>query len=134
MTPPPAAPPQPRRRRALSLRARLLAGLIALTAVFLVVMGVVSSVALGKLEQDQFNAELKLAARQSVAQIAKAPDGFAAAYLSPRTGAYGELTPSTQTSAELRDVLAALSGQSVQRRPAATCAPWPPATRRSTSR
>jgi signal transduction histidine kinase len=102
----------PKRRRALSLRARLLAGLIALTAVFLVVMGVVSSLALGKLEQDQFNAELKLAARQPVAQIAKAPDGFAAAYLTPRTGASGELTPSTQTSAEMRDVLAALSGQS----------------------
>jgi two-component system OmpR family sensor kinase len=102
----------PRRRRALSLRARLLAGLIALTAVFLVVMGVVSSVALGKLEQDQFNAELKLDARQSVAEIAKAPDGFAAAYLSPRTGAYGELTPSTRTSAEMRDALAALSGKS----------------------
>jgi signal transduction histidine kinase len=101
-----------RRRRALSLRARLLAGLIALTAVFLVVMGVVSSVALGRLEQDQFNAELKLAARQSVAQIAKAPDGFAAAYLSPRTGATGELTPSTQTSAEMRDLLATLSGKS----------------------
>jgi signal transduction histidine kinase len=107
-----AAGRAPKRRRALSLRARLLAGLIALTAVFLVVMGVVSSLALGKLEQDQFNAELKLAARQPVAQIAKAPDGFAAAYLSPRTGASGELTPSTQTSAEMRDVLAALSGQS----------------------
>jgi len=69
-------------------------------------------VALGRLEQDQFNAELKLAARQSVAQIAKAPDGFAAAYLSPRAGATGELTPSTQTSAELRDLLATLSGKS----------------------
>ena len=101
-----------RRRRSLSLRGRLLLGLIGLTAVFLVVMGVVSSVALGKLEQDQFNAELKLAARQSVAQIAKAPDGFAAAYLSLRTGATGELTPSTPTSAELRDLLAPLSGKS----------------------
>jgi signal transduction histidine kinase len=107
-----AAGQAPKRRRALSLRARLLAGLIALTAVFLVVMGVVSSLALGKLEQDQFNAELKLAARQPVAQIAKAPDGFAAAYLSPRTGASGELTPSTPTSAEMRNALAALSGQS----------------------
>jgi len=99
------------RRRALSLRARLLAGLIALTAVFLVVMGVVSSLALGQLEQDQFNAELKLAARQPIGQIALAPDGFAAAYLSLRTGGYGELTPGTRTSAELRDALAALSGQ-----------------------
>jgi signal transduction histidine kinase len=101
------------RRRALSLRARLLAGLIALTAVFLAVMGVVSSVALGRLEQDQFNAELTLAARQSVAQIAKAPDGFAAAYLSLRTGEAGQLTPGTRTSAELQGVLAGLGGQPV---------------------
>jgi two-component system OmpR family sensor kinase len=101
-----------RRRRALSLRTRLLAGLIALTAVFLVVMGVVSSVALGRLEQDAFNAELELAGRQSIAQIAKAPDGFAAAYLSRRAGTAGELTPSTSTSAELRDELAGLSGES----------------------
>ena len=44
-----------RRRRSLSLRGRLLAGLIGLTAVFLVVMGVVSSLVLGHLEQNQFN-------------------------------------------------------------------------------
>ena len=71
-------------RRTLSLRARLLIGLIALTAMFLVVMGVVSTVVLGRLEQNQFNAELRLAARQPVGQIAEGPDGFAAAYLSLR--------------------------------------------------
>ena len=112
MTPPARTPRPHRRRRALSLRARLLAGLIALTVVFLVVMGVVSSLALGRLEQDQFNAELTLVARQPVGQIVTAPDGFAAAYLSLRTGGYGQLTPSTATSAELRDVLGALSGRS----------------------
>ena len=53
-------------RRSLSLRARLLIGLIALTAVFLVVMGVVSTLVLGTLEQNEFNSELRLAARQSV--------------------------------------------------------------------
>jgi signal transduction histidine kinase len=102
----------PRRRRALSLRARLLAGLIALTAVFLVVMGVVSSVVLGHLEQSQFNSDLKLAARQPVAQLVQATDGFAAAYLSPRTAAYGELTPSSAAAAEMRGVLGTLSGKS----------------------
>jgi signal transduction histidine kinase len=101
-----------RRRRSLSLRARLLAGLIALTATFLVVMGAVSSVVLGQLEQNQFNTDLRLAARQPVAQIAAATDGFAAAYLSPSTGAYGELTPSSPAAAELRDALGALSGKS----------------------
>jgi signal transduction histidine kinase len=102
----------PRRRRSLSLRGRLLAGLIALTAVFLVVMGVVSSVVLGHLEQSQFNSNLKLAARQSVAQLVQATDGFAAAYLSPRTGGYGELTPNSAAAAEMRDVLGTLSGKS----------------------
>jgi signal transduction histidine kinase len=101
-----------RRRRSLSLRGRLLAGLIALTAVFLVVMGVVSSVVLGHLEQSQFNSDLKLAARQPFAQLVQATDGFAAAYLSPRTGGYGELTPSSAAAAEMRDVLGTLSGKS----------------------
>jgi two-component system OmpR family sensor kinase len=99
-------------RRSLSLRARLLAGLIALTAVFLVVMGVVSTVVLGTLEQDQFNDELRLAARQPVAEIAQATDGFAAAYLSLRTGSAGELTTSSPASAELRALLAGLTGRS----------------------
>jgi two-component system, OmpR family, sensor kinase len=101
-----------RRRRSLSLRGRLLAGLIALTAVFLVVMGVVSSVVLGHLEQSQFNSDLKLAARQPVAQLVQATDGFAAAYLLPRTAAYGELTPSSAAAAEMRGVLGTLSGKS----------------------
>ena len=101
-----------RRRRSLSLRGRLLAGLIALTAVFLVVMGVVSSLVLGHLEQSQFNTDLKLAARQPIAQIVQATDGFAAAYLSPRTGASGELTPNSAAAAEMRDYLGALSGKS----------------------
>ena len=48
----------------MSLRGRLLAGLIGLTAIFLVVMGVVSTVVLGHLEQSHFNSDLKLAARQ----------------------------------------------------------------------
>jgi signal transduction histidine kinase len=100
------------RRRSLSLRGRLLAGLIALTATFLVVMGVVSSVVLSHLEQNQFNTDLRLAARQPVPQIILATDGFAAAYLSPRTGAYGELTPNSAAAVEMRDSLAALSGKS----------------------
>jgi signal transduction histidine kinase len=101
-----------RRRRSLSLRGRLLAGLIALTAVFLVVMGVVSSVVLGHLQQSQFNTDLGLAARQPIAQIIQSTDGFAAAYLSPRTGASGTLTPNSAAAAEMRDYLGALSGKS----------------------
>ena len=58
-------------------------------------MGVVSSLVLGHLEQNQFNTELKLAGPAAHRPIVKGTDGFAAAYLSPRTGDYGELTPST---------------------------------------
>ena len=50
--------------RGLSLRARLLIGLIALTAVFLVVMGVVSTLALSTLEQDDLDSSLKLLVQQ----------------------------------------------------------------------
>ena len=100
-----------RGRRSLSLRARLLTGLIALTTIFLVVMGVVSTVVLRTLEQNQFNAELRLAARQPVLEITQGTDGFAAAYLSLRTGAVGELTPPSPTAAELRTMLGGVAGQ-----------------------
>jgi two-component system OmpR family sensor kinase len=101
----------PGRRRSLSLRARLLTGLLATTAVFLVVMGVVSTLVLSKLEQDQLNSSLKLIVRGSVSQIAAGPDGFAAAYLSVRTGAYGELTPDSAAGQELRQFLGTLAGK-----------------------
>jgi signal transduction histidine kinase len=99
------------RRRSLSLRTRLLTGLIALTAVFLVVMGVVSTLVLGKLEQDELNSGLQLAVQQPVAQIVKGSGGFAAAYLSVRTGAYAELTPDSATGEELRRFLGTLAGK-----------------------
>jgi signal transduction histidine kinase len=101
----------PGRRRSLSLRGRLLAGLIALTAVFLVVMGVVSSLVLGHLEQSQFNNELELAARQPITSLVKGADGFSAAYLSPRKSEYGPLTASTGSADEMSAYLATLSGK-----------------------
>jgi signal transduction histidine kinase len=101
-----------RRRRSLSLRGRLLIGLIGLTAIFLVVMGVVSSLVLGHLEQKQFNSELEFAARQPITAIAKGAGGFSAAYLSPRTGDYGELTPSTGSAVEMSAYLGTLAGKS----------------------
>jgi signal transduction histidine kinase len=98
-------------RRSLSLRARLLAGLIALTAIFLVAMGVVSTLVLGGLEQNQFNTELRLAARLPVGKIERAPAGYSAAYLSPGTGMTGELTPSSAAGAELSQLLRGLAGK-----------------------
>jgi len=98
-------------RRTLSLRARLLIGLIALTAIFLVVMGAVSTVVLSRLEQGQFNSELRLAAGQPVVQLVKGTDGFAAAYLSLRTGATGQLTPGLPTAAKLQKLLSKVAGE-----------------------
>jgi len=93
-------------RRTLSLRARLLAGLIVLTTTFLVVMGVVTTVVLGTLEHNQLNAEVRLASRQSVIGMARGADGFAAAYLSLDSGTTGTLTDASPTAdtlvAELR--------------------------------
>jgi signal transduction histidine kinase len=102
------------RRRSLSLHARLLAGLIALTAIFLVVMGMVSTLVLGTLEQNQFNTELRLAARQTAGEIARAPAGYSAAYLSLGTGITGQLTPASAAGAELNQLLSGLA-----RKPAA---------------
>jgi signal transduction histidine kinase len=99
-------------RRSLSLRSRLLAGLIALTACFLIVMGVVSSVVLGRLEQDQFNTDLRLAVRQPISEIVKGTDGFAAAYFSLRSGTYGALTPDSTTATEMGDLFASLASRS----------------------
>jgi two-component system, OmpR family, sensor kinase len=103
-------------RRSLTLRARLLTGLIALTAVFLVVMGMVTTVVLGTLEENQLNTEVKLASRQSVVSMASGAEGFAAAYLSLDSGAVGMLTPDSPTAetllAEVRS-LASLPRQEV---------------------
>src|ERR1700722_4095908 len=100
----------------MTLRARLLTGLIALTAVFLVVMGMVTTVVLGTLEGNQLNGEVKLASRQSVVSMASGAEGFAAAYLSLDSGAVGMLTPDSPTAetllAEVR-TLASLPKQEV---------------------
>jgi signal transduction histidine kinase len=101
-----------RAQRSLSLRARLLAGLIALTAMFLVVMGVVTTVVLGTLERNQLNAEVKLAAGQSVSGMAAGADGFAAVYLSLHTGAMGTLTGTSPTTDTLLAEVRSLSGLS----------------------
>jgi two-component system OmpR family sensor kinase len=100
------------RRRSPSLRARLLAGLIALTMMFLVVMGVVTTVVLSTLERNQLNAEVRLAARQSVLGLAAGADGFAAAYLSLDSGASGTLSPASPTASALLTEARGLSGLS----------------------
>lgn len=100
-----------RRLWPLSLRARLLAGLIALTACFLVVMGVVSSVVLSRLEHSRFDADLRLAARQPAASIARSTGGFAAASLSLRNGETADLTAASPAAEQLRAFLASMAGR-----------------------
>jgi two-component system OmpR family sensor kinase len=105
------------RGQQLSLRARLLAGLVAVIAVFLIVMGTVSIIVLGTLEQDQFNANLRLAGRQSVPELVKSTDGYSAVYLALGRGkagkAYqaGELTADSPATSEMRDLLRGMTGQ-----------------------
>jgi two-component system OmpR family sensor kinase len=97
------------------LRARLLAGLIAVIAVFLIVMGAVSTAVLGRLEQNQFVADLRLTARETPAQISAAGDGYVAAYLNVPTGEVGHLTASSPAEEELEDKLATMAGASRSR-------------------
>jgi two-component system OmpR family sensor kinase len=97
-----------------SLRARLLAGLIALTTTFLVVLGVVTTVVLGTLDHNQLNAEVKLASRQSVLGMASGSDGFAAAYASLSSAKSGTLTANSPAAAALLTVVRGLAGLSWQ--------------------
>ena len=96
--------------RSLSLRARLLTGLIALTAVFLVVMGMVTTIVLGTLERNQLNGEVRLASRQSVPGIAAGAEGFAAAYLSLDSGTTAMLTADSPTAETLLAEVRTLAG------------------------
>jgi hypothetical protein len=68
-------------RGRLSLRSRLLAGLITVTALFLIVMGVVTTVVLGNSEQDQFNNDLRLTVRIKLTEVANLTGGYAVAFL-----------------------------------------------------
>jgi two-component system OmpR family sensor kinase len=104
---------QPTGRGRLSLRSRLLAGLITITALFLIVMGVVTTIVLGKTEQDQFNTDLGLTLRQSVSEIANLQGGYAAAYINVGSRLTGVLSGPSDTASDLQKLLNGLlaSGQ-----------------------
>jgi signal transduction histidine kinase len=95
-------------RRKLSLRARLLTGLIAVTAAFLIVMGAVSAVFLGGQEQNQFNADLQVTGARNLNAIAGDPGGYVAAALTPRTGQVKLITPAGSTGQDLMDWIGGL--------------------------
>ena len=98
-------------RGRLSLRSRLLAGLITVTALFLIVMGVVTTVVLGHSEQGQFNTDLLLTAKSTPKEIANAANGYVAANVSARTGQVTLLTAQSRNAADLQEWLADLVTQ-----------------------
>jgi two-component system OmpR family sensor kinase len=79
----------------LSLRARLLVLLIAVTAAFLLIMGAVSTFVLARRLNAQFNTDL-LAAIAAPAALATNAEGDLAAAVMPRAGRVVLLTPSTE--------------------------------------
>src|SRR5580704_7721011 len=98
-------------RGRLSLRSRLLAGLITVTALFLIVMGVVTTVVLGHTEQDQFNTDLLLTAKSTPKEIANAASGYVAANVSARRGQVTLLTPPSRNATDLQEWLTNLVAQ-----------------------
>ena len=90
----------------LSLRARLLAGLIGVIALFLIVMGVVTTLVLSNNEQNQFNSDLQLSARIKVGEVA-ALQGYAIADYDTVTH---QVTAISSPSAATTEVVQLLSG------------------------
>jgi signal transduction histidine kinase len=88
----------------LSLRARLLAALLAVSTVFLVVLGVVSSVVLSKRLGSEFDGQLQLDARRSISVMAQAPD-TSAVYYSLRTRATGTIAGSPPLTQQMQSYL-----------------------------
>jgi len=95
-------------RGRLSLRSRLLAGLITVTALFLIIMGVVTTVVLGNSEQDQFDSDLSLTARIKLTEVADLADGYAVIYVNLPTRKVGVLSTPSSATAELQALIAGL--------------------------
>src|SRR4249919_1341317 len=89
-------------RGRLSLRSRLLAGLITVTALFLIIMGVVTTVVLGNSEQDQFNSDLRLTVRVKLSEIASLQGDYATAYYDTTSRSTGVLTSPSPALTELQ--------------------------------
>ena len=94
--------------RRLSLRARMLILLIGVTAVFLLILGVVTTAVLTKRLSSQFNNDLVAAAARGPKALADNTGGYLAEAVSPRTGQIGVLTPGGHANG-LSDVLSQMS-------------------------
>ena len=87
----------------LSLRARLLVLLICVTAAFLLIMGAVSTIVLGKRLGNEFNTQLVAAAQHSPQQIASNPGDYVAVEI---TYLPVQVRPLTGNSAATRELAA----------------------------
>jgi two-component system OmpR family sensor kinase len=86
----------------------LLAGLITITALFLIVMGVVTTVVLGNIEQNQLNTDLGLTLKESVYEIANLQNGYAAAYINVASRRAAILSGPSDTAGDLEGLLNSL--------------------------
>jgi signal transduction histidine kinase len=86
------------RSRRLSLRARILILLIAVTAVFLLIMGAVTTAVLTSRVSNAFNAELIAEAARRPAGLAGNTDGYVAVAVSIPMGQIVPVTPGPQTA------------------------------------
>jgi signal transduction histidine kinase len=103
---PPEAPgPAWRAGGMLSLRARLLVLLICVTAAFLLIMGVVSTIVLSTRLGGEFNTQLVAAAQHSPRQIASNPGDYVAVEI---TGFPVQVRPLTSNTAATRELAAAM--------------------------
>jgi signal transduction histidine kinase len=84
--------------RRLSLRARMLILLIAVTAIFLLIMGAVTTAVLSNRVSNLFTADLIAEATRSPAKLADNTDGYLAVAVSVRTGQIVQITPGQETS------------------------------------
>jgi signal transduction histidine kinase len=84
--------------RRLSLRARMLILLIAVTAIFLLIMGAVTTSVLSRKLGGQFNADLIAASARDPRGLEDNTGGYLAVAVSVRTGQAVLLTPGTQAS------------------------------------
>jgi signal transduction histidine kinase len=84
--------------RRLSLRARMLILLIVVTAIFLLIMGAVTTAVLSNRVSNLFTADLIAEATRSPAKLADNTDGYLAVAVSVRTGQIVQITPGQQTS------------------------------------
>jgi hypothetical protein len=103
-------------RGRLSLRSRLLAGLITVTALFLIIMGVVTTVVLGNSEQSQFNSDLSLTARIKLTEVANLTSEYAAVYINLPTRKVGVLSSTSAATAELQAMIGDLLANGEARR------------------